>query len=241
MKFSIEIANRSFQADLLNPIDISIPVGKQDEVKAYGIPDSSIEIYRDGGFVGDVAAGGSCNVRDIKFNPHGNGTHTECVGHVSKDYVTTYEVMDRFLFTATLLTVGPGESVTTDDLDILDNAPLTETLIIRTLPNEPEKLSKDYTGKNATYIHPSAMRKIVDMGYIHLLVDLPSVDHESDPELQSHKIFWEIDENKKSKKTITELIYVASDILDGTYLLNLMVPSMYSDAVPSKPILYTLR
>lgn len=241
MKLTIEIGQESFEAELNRPIDLSIPVGKEKEVRAYGIPPSSIEVYSSGGFVGDVSSGGSCNVRDIRFNPHGNGTHTECVGHISENYVTTYEVMQRFLFSATLISVGPGKAVEKEDLISLENSPNTDALIIRTMPNTLDKLSMDHTGKSATYITPDAMRKIVSLGYKHLLVDLPSVDHESDPNLQSHKIFWEIEENKESKKTITELIYVPSEVEDGYYLLNLMIPSIYCDAVPSKPILFPLR
>ncbi|MGB0431290.1 MAG: cyclase family protein, partial [Bacteroidia bacterium] len=69
MKASIKIGLKTFEANLDHGIDISIAVGKPNEVKAYGIPNSEITIYKDGGFVGDVLQGASCNVRDIKFNP----------------------------------------------------------------------------------------------------------------------------------------------------------------------------
>ena len=38
----------------------------------------------DEGFTGSVAEGGSVNFRNIAFNPHGNGTHTECLGHITE-------------------------------------------------------------------------------------------------------------------------------------------------------------
>jgi hypothetical protein len=38
--------------------------------------------------------------------------------------------------------------------------------------------------------------------------------------------------------TITELIYVPDGVEDGLYLLNLQVPNLRTDAVPSRPVLY---
>jgi hypothetical protein len=38
--------------------------------------------------------------------------------------------------------------------------------------------------------------------------------------------------------TITELIYVSEEVTDGLYVLNLQVPNLRTDAVPSRPILF---
>ena len=75
----------------------------------------------------------------------------------------------------------------------------------------------------------------------HLLIDLPSVDREKDEgKLTAHHIFWDYPNNTQLQKTITELIYVPNDVLDGTYLLNLQIASFENDATPSKPVLYKI-
>jgi hypothetical protein len=40
--------------------------------------------------------------------------------------------------------------------------------------------------------------------------------------------------------TITEMIYVPDEVLDGSYVLNLQIASFENDASPSKPILYQI-
>ncbi|MFY0674724.1 MAG: cyclase family protein [Bacteroidia bacterium] len=241
MIVNVEIEGINYTANLNEGVDVSIAVGGKSQVKAYGIPDAQISVYVDGGFVGDVSQGGSCNVRDIKFNPHGNGTHTECIGHVSTNYVEINSINTPSHFTANLITADTNDCITKEHLIILKNQPKTKGLIIRTLPNNEFKLQKDHTGSGAIYIHPEAMAYILELGVEHLIVDLPSVDHETDPDLKSHKIFWNLNSKEKSNKTITELVYIPTAITDGLYLVNLMLPNMHCDAVPSKPMLYALR
>ena len=241
MIVNIELEGKNYKANLNQGADISIAIGKKNQVKAYGIGDAEISIYVDGNFVGDVSQGASCNVRDIKFNPHGNGTHTECIGHVSNRYIEINSLEIPTHFAANLLSVETTECITKEHLEALKTKPKTEGLIIRTIPNNDSKLEKDYTGAGAIYIHPEAMEFIVELGINHLIVDLPSVDHETDPDLQGHKIYWDLKSGETSNKTITELVYIPNSIQDGLYLVNLMLPNMHCDAVPSKPILYPLR
>jgi len=241
MKTTVLINEKAYEANLEKGFDISIGIGGTKQVSAYGIPNADIKTYVDGGFVGDVSQGGSCNVRSIHLNPHGNGTHTECVGHVSNPYITIDSVLRNFFFTANLISIDTETAIELAHLEKLKSLPTTEALIIRTLPNHANKLETNYAGKGAIYLHPLAMQFIVDLGIKHLVVDLPSVDHETDPDLQSHKVFWQTEKNLKSTKTITELVYIPNQIEDGLYLMNLMLPNMHLDAVPSRPILYPLR
>ena len=46
---------------------------------------------------------------------------------------------------------------------------------------------------------------------------------------------------KNIEKTITELIFVDSQIEDGQYILELQVAPFENDASPSRPILYKLE
>ncbi|MGB0432504.1 MAG: cyclase family protein, partial [Bacteroidia bacterium] len=169
------------------------------------------------------------------------GTHTECIGHVSKEYIKTTDIEIPTHFSARLITVNSTNYISAQDLAFLKSESKTTGLIIRTTPNTIEKTEKNYTGVSSVFIHPDAMKIITEIGIDHLIVDLPSVDHESDPNLQSHKIFWELSSGKISSKTITELVYIPNNVKDGLYLVNLMLPNMHCDAVPSKPILYSLR
>ena len=241
MKIELTFNGSTYSADLDKGHDLSLPVGRANEGSAYGIPNSEIRIYRDGGFVGDVSAGGSCNVREIRLNPHGNGTHTECVGHVSKEYRTLSETIQKSHFIAELVSIETQVAIRAEDLKKARKHTSTEALIIRSLPNTLDKRSKNWLGTEPPYMSNEAMALLVEWGINHLLLDLPSVDSETDPHLQSHKVFWNYPSEKYSIRTITELIYVNDAIEDGLYLLNLQCAPIELDAVPSKPIIYSLR
>jgi len=117
----------------------------------------------------------------------------------------------------------------------------TEGLIIRTIPNGEEKLTKKYSGSNPPYFQPEALELAKKRGVKHLLVDLPSVDKEEDGgRLSAHKKFWDYPSNPRIGATITELIYVPESVSDGIYLVNLQIISLETDACPSKPVLYAL-
>ena len=98
-----------------------------------------------------------------------------------------------------------------------------------------------YSNTNPPYLEKEAAEFIVSRGIDHLLIDLPSVDRESDNGvLAAHHSFWEYPHNTQLHRSITELIYVPNNIVDGTYLLNLQIASFENDASPSKPVLYAV-
>ena len=220
--------------DLKKPIDISIPVsfGKKQLVAFEGPPAKRVA-YKAGSFVGDTRHGGSCNCEVYTFSPHLNGTHTECVGHITKERIFVQNV--GFVM-ATLVTVTPKKGLITADMLMKANA--SEALIIRTLPNGKNKRTRNYAKTTPPYLTADAMRYIVSLGVQHLLVDFPSVDRVDDPKLTAHRIFWA--KNAK-KKTITELVYVPDSAKDGSYLLNLQVAAFEADAAPSRPVLYKVK
>jgi arylformamidase len=237
-----------FQADLSSPIDISIPLrAGEKNVSAWYVDPVKIEAVETDQFIGDVNRGGSVNFRNISFNPHGNGTHTECVGHISKEFISINKSLKKFHFIALLVTIKPEELDNGDKVitaiqiseALKDNKP--EALIIRTLPNNEEKLSKNYSNTNPTYLSAEAAELIHSKNITHLLIDLPSVDREFDEgKLAAHHIFWQYPSNPLIDRTITELIYVPENIKDDLYLLNLQIASFENDASPSKPVLYKL-
>ncbi|MGB0167612.1 MAG: cyclase family protein, partial [Luteibaculum sp.] len=116
-------------------------------------------------------------------------------------------------------------------------------VIIRTLPNNREKLGKNYSNTNPPYFEPEALAWLREIGVDHVLVDLPSVDREHDGGLLlAHRAFWEKPLDEKGKhRTITELIFVPDNASDGWYWLNLMISSFENDAVPSRPVIYPIK
>ncbi|MDT7829415.1 cyclase family protein [Pricia sp. S334] len=250
MKTSIQYDGESFQIDLSLPLDISIPLrGEEQNVAAWGLPHPKITPHRDGDFIGKVSEGASVNFNDIAFNPHAHGTHTECVGHITEEFHSVNQNLDRFFFLAELISVAPelqnDEWVLSKHiLEVaLKKARSTEisALVIRTLPNDRSKLTRQYSGTNPPYLLEEAAAYLLEIGVEHLLIDLPSIDRENDNgALRAHKAFWNFDGTLRKQATITELIYVPDGITDGPYLLNLQVAAFENDASPSRPVLYQI-
>ncbi|HVA98613.1 MAG TPA: cyclase family protein [Bacteroidia bacterium] len=245
---TIQHKGKNYKTDLSQPIDISIPLRAGIEnVNAWYVPPVKIEPVKTENWIGDVNQGGSVNFRNIFFNPHGNGTHTECVGHISKEFYSINQCLKKYFFIAQVVTILPDELPNGDKIItkkhiencLGENRP--EAIIIRTLDNSPSKINCQYSNTNPPYLHHEAAEYIVNKGIEHLLIDLPSVDKENDDgKLLAHHAFWEYPKNTQKQRTITELIYVPNSVLDGEFLLNLQIASFENDASPSKPILFRL-
>jgi arylformamidase len=206
-----------------------------------------LEAVTNGSWVGDVTKGGSVNFRDVNFNPHGNGTHTECVGHISNEFVTINHCLKKFMFLAEVITLLPTQIengdfvITKKQLEIALENTKPEAIIIRTLSNGLNKLTMQYSNTNPPYILEDAIVFLNEKGVQHLLIDMPSIDKENDEgKLLAHHAFWQYPSNTQFHKTITEFIYVPNEVDDGTYILNLQIASFENDASPSKPILYKI-
>ena len=245
---------QNFQIDLSNPIDISIPLSNTNENPiAWYIEKPVIEPVKFGDWIGKVSEGSSTNFNNIFFNPHGHGTHTECLGHITHDFYSINQCLKQFFFFAELISVEPTISdndliITKDQIENLMNGKLPEALIIRTLPNTEFKKSKNYSNSNPAYLTEAAAIYIREIGIQHLLIDLPSVDREEDEgKLLAHKAFWNVkntehlNSDARLNCTITEMIYVENQVVDGSYILNLQIASFENDASPSKPVLYKIH
>jgi kynurenine formamidase len=239
--------NQAYQFNPNEPLDISLAIKEGNEnPNCYYAESPHFETIRAGDFVGSVAEGGSVNYQKISLTPHGNGTHTECYGHISSDKsATIYHCLTKFWFMAEVVSLSPQNFgsdliIRLNDLQgKLKTSP--EALIIRTLPNGETKKIRQYSGTNPPYLEPSIGAFLAEAGVKHLLVDLPSVDKEVDGgKLAVHRGFWQFPEKPRKDCTITELIFVNNQIPDGVYLLNLQIISLLMDASPSKPILYKL-
>jgi kynurenine formamidase len=249
VKARINFKNKIFRVDLFAPIDLSIPVSPLSSLAAYGCEPPKMEPVIAGNFKGEVKLGGSVNFRNIFFNPHGNGTHTECVGHITRKAQSVNGAMDRYFFFALLLSIKP-ELMGNGDRVVMPASfrefflpgEGIEAVIVRTLPNGPNKKNTNHTGANPPYVHHEVMRYLSAAGVSHFLTDLPSVDRESDGGmLMAHKAFWGLPDDCFEHKTITELIYVPDEVKDGFYLLELQVAPFENDAAPSRPLIYAIE
>ncbi len=240
--------------DTSKGFDISIPLeGNDQNPRAWYVDAPVIEPVRNKQFTGSIQEGGSVNFRNIFFNPHGHGTHTECLGHITEEIHSINQNLKESFFRAKLVTIEPmcvinGETIeedfilTPEQFKPLLTGVETEALVIRTLPNEESKKHVNYAGTNPAYIDVKVVQILNQSNIQHLLLDLPSVDRENDGgKLAFHHAFWGVPENLQFHKTITELIYVPEEVPDGDYILNLQTAPFENDATPSRPVLFAIE
>lgn len=276
MTLSIQINNRAFQLDDSNPLNIAIPLDFNDaQPNAYNVEKARSEACEAGELVGDTRRGGSCNFEQVKFIPHCNGTHTECVGHITHTRISVHDCLKDVFIEAALISIAPenaNETSETYAIELNENDKLitkkkleeallslekenpqfairnSQSLIVRTLPNDESKLTRTYLEEIPPFFSTEAIQFIRGLNVKHLLVDLPSIDRIFDEgRLSNHRIFWnvgqgsfEINEQSLIRNTITELIYVSDEIKDGAYLLNLQIAPFVADASASRPVLFKI-
>lgn len=247
MKATVEYNSRKIEVNISKPIDISISIDpKKNNVNAWYIDGPKISAETEDGYEISVANGAVVNFNSIKFNPHSHITHTECVGHITKEVHSVNKHLKYFIFLAEVITVAPlfhnGDFlIGVKQLKTALGNKKRDAVVIRTLPNLEEKKSMQYSNTNPTYLSEKAAIYLREKGIKHLLIDLPSVDKEKDDgRLLSHNAFWNTDGEIRMDATITEFIYVPNTVEDGEYLLNLMIAPFENDATPSKPVLYEI-
>jgi kynurenine formamidase len=240
----VERNGKKWHADLSEGHCIAIPLDHtKEQPNAYFAPLYEATPVKVGEWIGDTREGGSVNFYNLRINPHGNGTHTECVGHISKERFAIHDALPSSFFIAQLVSVYPTLHENGDRIiENLEWEDHVEAIIIRTFPNHPDKLTRHYSGTNPPYLDSVLVQKMADNGIEHLLIDLPSVDREEDGgALAAHKAFWNYPENPRTNATITELIYIDNVIQDGLYLLQIQIAPLVLDASPSRPFIYPLR
>ena len=257
------------QVDFDSPHCIAVGLRFDDQQpNAFSLPRASAGPVEAGAFVGDTRRGGAVNCEVVTLAPHGNGTHTECVGHVVDERIDVHSTADARLITAVLVTVplrafsdtGDTYVVPVDAAEqVVSSAALqaaltgtpgsraTDALVIRTSPNPPSRCSMDWSGHDPPFLTTQAMALVADGDWAHVLLDLPSVDRESDEGLlDNHRRWWGLQPGahstgqEPSLRTITEMIYAPDDLPDGLYALSLQVAPFVLDAAPSRPFLFPL-
>ena len=276
----ISVGNRELSIDLSKPVSLAIDLrfsAQPPQPRHFGAPPASSRPFAVPGFSGSVERGASCNCQTLTLIPHCNGTHTECVGHLTREPADAYSIAPFGLLPALLVSVEPdnarasgesteptpqpGDSLITrsalleswakvkanaDGNALQDFTP--RVLVLRTLPNSPEKKQQDYTDQTPPYLSREAASLLVERGIEHLVVDLPSIDRSHDEgRLTAHRIFFGLPRGSttltqatRPRSTVTELAFIPDTTPDGLYLLELQVPALGGDAVPSRPLLFRL-
>jgi len=125
-----------------------------------------------------------------------------------------------------------------------------QCLVIRTLPNNKDKCSQSYSQNNQpAFLTREAILYINKRNVEHVILDIPSLDRlHDDGLLTCHHLFWQVEEGKHQandcslvNKTITEMAFIDSQIIDGFYFCNIQIPRFITDAAPSNPVLYDCK
>jgi arylformamidase len=237
--------------DTKTGFDLSIPLQNNDKnPTAWYVAAPEIEPVMENGWVGAVKLGGAVNFNNIRFNPHGHTTHTECLGHITEKVHSINQTLSTFFFTAKVITIIPehienngvmDKIITAKQLKDAIGDTTVEALIVRTLPNV-NKASAQYSGTNPCYFETIGAQVLIDLNIKHLLIDLPSVDREEDGgKLAFHHLFWQVPEDPNFERTISELLLIGDEVEDGEYILNLQVAAFENDAAPSRPVIFKIE
>lgn len=269
MKARIALTGGEVRVDLARPVSLALTLDFDGpQPRHFGAPRATARPFEAPGFSGAVASGASCNCEVITLIPHCQGTHTECAGHLTRGKLDAYRVVPAGLVPAVLLSVTPVAAAVSAEStvpapaagDLLISAAAIEAawpagapfvayaLVIRTLPNTADKATRDYTLGSPPYLSRQAAQLLVSRGIQHLIVDVPSLDRAHDEgRLTAHRIFFglppdsaQLNAAARPHATVTEFAFIPDALADGAYLLELQVPALAGDAVPSRPLLYPL-
>jgi arylformamidase len=263
------VGNREIEIDLARPVSLAMDLNfSKEQPRHFGAPPASTRPFAVPGFSGAVEQGASCNCHVLTLIPHCNGTHTECVGHLTREALDAHRVVPLGFVPALLVSIEPANARTSGEstepipkpTDTLITRQALEkawphatcfeprALVIRTLPNPTSKQHQDYTNQTPPYLSREAAELLVERGVEHLVVDLPSIDRSHDEgRLTAHRIFFGLPRGdttlahaSRANATVTELAFIADPVADGLYFLELQVPALGGDAVPSRPLLYPI-
>lgn len=216
--WQLPLVGPGLAVDLARPHDLSMRVSFQAEAgRAFALPAARTRAVEGGGFVGDVRRGGSCNCETHVLTPHGDGTHTEGVGHLLADRIAVVDLAEPGLVPALVVTVAPAlladvsdevagnhapDDRVVDELSLaeaIDRAAaaapacfVARALVVRTAPGEERRRAR-FSGTNPPYLTADAAQLVRARGFDHLLVDLPSLDREDDGGLLgAHRAFFDV-------------------------------------------------
>lgn len=237
------------------PLALQLDFGARHP-RHFGAPAAASERLRVGGFEGSVAAGASCNCSRVTLVPHCNGTHTESVCHLTVEQRPLQSILPLAPLPALLLRVAPVAAESTDEDS--DPAPRPGDRLVtraavcaawpRQLTGQVEALLLD-TGTRwddtaPPFLSRQLAAELVARGVRHLVTDLPSVDRLQDEgRLTAHRVFFGLPagstllaDARRPDATITELAHFPAGLAAGPCAVQIQVPALDGDAVPSRPL-----
>ena len=161
MKAGIEIGNKKYTIDFSKGIGISISLNfNGEQPNTYGVDSAISTPYQDTHFIGDTRKGGPCNFETYSFTPHCNGTHTECIGHITDERIDILSSLEEEMIPSALISISPKNTkenyipnlniedlvITKQDLELQlrgVDSEFLRALIVRTLPNPVSKKSSN--------------------------------------------------------------------------------------------------
>jgi len=189
MDILIRVDGKTYVAKKDSITDISLPVHSgEEQLGAFHLPPATFEPFKAGTFVGDTREGAGVNCEKVVFYPHGNGTHTECVGHITKRRISIAALLAKtcLIVPAVVLTIDPepiGQSG--DDYGPphgADELVISKRILVDAMTKcqnghagfaglfphikaciirtlpNAGKLQKQYSGNNPTYFTPAATK-----------------------------------------------------------------------------------
>jgi len=248
LKARVQLNGRDVDVDLSHPIVIALELNfDAEQPRHFGAPAATSHAFAVPGFSGAVATGASCNCNVITLIPHCNGTHTECVGHLTTERLDAHRVAPKGLIPAVLITVEPTDATqeSTDPKPQPGDKLVTRMALERNWPRDHQPEAVVIRTTESAYLTRDAAEFLVSRGVEHLVVDLPSIDRAHDEgRLTAHRVFFGLPRGAtaatRPQATVTELARIPPEVPDGAYLLELQVPAIAGDAFPSRPLLYPL-
>lgn len=229
----------------------------ENQPSHFDVPRASSMPLKAGDFIGDTSVGGSCNVSALSIVPHCHGTHTETASHLGIGAVSPHQCLTRPLYPGRLITVltsedlsgetylgaSPGDLfITKKQLEKASNwysgFSQNGAILIRTNPNsELKKTAKWEQTLRAPYFTSEAIKFLSGLNIKHLVVDFPSLDRTHDGgRLANHHEFF-----RDHTRTVTEMAFFPDHIKDGNYFVSIQVPHFFTDAVPSRVVIFLAK
>jgi kynurenine formamidase len=264
----IEWHDFRLKVDFSQGRSIAIPLQPDGPQPSFFAPSKArARPLQSGDYIGSVAHGGSCNADVLEFTPHCHGTHTECIAHLTRERGNVLELIDRAPCLTRLVSLTAADPKASDEhyaaaselgqplLTLAElqallaagfTAPTVQALIVRTRPNGPDKLQRDYAqAPPYPVFSDAAMQWLAGQELKHLLVDTPSLDAAHDGgRLANHRCWWGLagaSPERAGRRSLTEMIYVPDDIADGLYWLHLGLQPLAADATASEPVIYAAQ
>lgn len=265
MRLRVHIGGRDWWVDEATGHDATLAFDPAlGRGRAFGLratDESAVDIG--GGRQLRVCDGASVDCADIALNPHGGGTHVECVGHIVAERWTLADVPLPGLLPMTLLDIavealgGSGEHAggRSDPSDRVFTARALRTawdaralpgfdaaIAVRTDAAMALPADHDWSGGNPPYPTAEAMAWLASLPVRVLLLDLPSLDREDDGgTTPNHRTYWGLPPGARTlaevahpARLVCELARFAEAVPAGAWLLRLDVAPIAADAAPAR-------